>query len=151
MIRKISSRIDKWLPWIAFGHDVIMSGVAYVLAMYLRVGGEAFTTYRGPLLDGLPLYMASAALAFRIFDLYRGLWRYASFRDLTSVIKAILLSLAIFLPVMFLANRLVLFPRQVLAIQGLVLMVLLGGPRILYRGIKDRITGGGRRCARRSC
>ncbi len=143
MIRKISSRIDKWLPWIAFGHDVIMSGVAYVLAMYLRVGGEAFTTYRGPLLDGLPLYMASAALAFRIFDLYRGLWRYASFRDLTSVIKAILLSLAIFLPVMFLANRLVLFPRQVLAIQGLVLMVLLGGPRILYRGIKDRITGGG--------
>ncbi len=142
MIRKISSRLDRWLPWIAFGHDVIMSGVAYLLAMYLRVGGEAFTTYRAPLINGLPLYMASAALSFRIFDLYRGLWRYASFRDLTSVIKSILLSLAIFLPVMFLANRLVLFPRQVLPIQGLVLMVLLGGPRILYRGVKDSITGG---------
>jgi O-antigen biosynthesis protein WbqV len=134
----MASRFDRLLPWVAFAHDVIMAAVAFVAALYLRVGDEAFGTYRGPLEAGLPIFMLSAALAFRMLGLYRGLWRFASARDLTSIAKAVLLALLIFVPLMFLKNRLELFPRQVLPILGLVLMVLLAGPRLLYRSFKDR-------------
>src|SRR5271156_1797885 len=138
-----NTRFDRVLPWAAFLHDVVMAGLAFILAMYLRVGSEAFGAYRGPMLQGLPIFMASAAVSFRLLGLYRGLWRYASGRDLMSILKAVLLALLIFMPVMFLKNRLELFPRQVLPILGLVLMVFLAGPRLLYRMAKDRATGGG--------
>ncbi len=140
---RANTRFDRALPWAAFLHDVVMAGLAFILAMYLRVGSEAFGAYRGPMLQGLPLFMASAAVAFRLLGLYRGLWRYASGRDLMSILKAVLLALLIFLPVMFFKNRLELFPRQVLLILPLVLMIFLAGPRLLYRMAKDRTAGGG--------
>jgi O-antigen biosynthesis protein WbqV len=136
-----NTRFDRVLPWAAFLHDLLMAGLAFVLAMYLRVGDEAFGVYRGPMLQGLPIFMVSAAVSFRLLGLYRGLWRYASGRDLLSILKAVLLALLIFMPLMFLKNRLELFPRQVLPILGLVLMVFLAGPRLLYRMAKDRATG----------
>jgi O-antigen biosynthesis protein WbqV len=123
---------------VAFTHDLVMAGLAFVLAMYLRVGDEAFTAYREPLVSGLPIFVLSAAISFRLLGLYRGLWRYASGRDLTSILKAVALALLIFMPLMFLRNRLDLFPRQVLPILGLVLLALLAGPRLLYRTIKDK-------------
>jgi O-antigen biosynthesis protein WbqV len=144
------SRFDRWLPWVAFAHDVVMAAIAFVLAMYLRVGGEAFTVYRIPLLSGLPLFVVAAAVSFRLLGLYRGLWRYASGRDLTSILKAVGLALLIFLPLMFLRNRLELFPRQVLPISGLVLLALLAGPRLLYRTVKDNAGGRGAEVARRT-
>ena len=60
--------------------------------MYLRVGDEAFSTYLGPLQSGLPIFVVAAALSFQLLKLYRGLWRYASFRDLISVFYAISLA-----------------------------------------------------------
>jgi FlaA1/EpsC-like NDP-sugar epimerase len=138
----MTARLDRFLPRAAFLHDVLMAGLAFILAMYLRVGDDAFDTYSGPLLSGLPIFMASGAISFRLLRLYRGLWRYASGRDLLSIVKAVLLALLIFLPLMFLKNRLELFPRQVLPILGLVLIVFLAGPRLLYRMAKDRIAGG---------
>jgi O-antigen biosynthesis protein WbqV len=138
MDRQLAFRLNRLLLSLAFAHDVVMAGLAFVLAMYLRVGGEVFGAYIGPLEAGLPIFMLSAAIAFRMLGLYRGLWRFASGRDLTSIAKAVLLALLIFLPLMFLRNRLALFPRQVLPILGLVLVVFLAGPRLLYRAIKDR-------------
>ena len=138
----MTARLDRFLPWLAFLHDTLMAGLAFVLAMYLRVGDDAFGAYRGPLLAGVPIFMLSGAISFRLLGLYRGLWRYASGRDLLSIVKAVLLALLIFLPLMFLKNRLELFPRQVLPILGLVLMVFLAGPRLLYRMAKDRVAGG---------
>jgi O-antigen biosynthesis protein WbqV len=114
-----------------------MAALAFILALYLRVGGAAFDIYRGPLESGLPIFVLSAAVSFRLVGLYRGLWRYASGRDLTSIARAVVLALLIFVPVMFFKDRLNLFPRQVLPILGLVLMVFLAGPRLLYRTLKD--------------
>jgi FlaA1/EpsC-like NDP-sugar epimerase len=136
-----ASRFDRFLPWAAFLHDTLMAALAFILAMYLRVGSEAFTTYREPLLTGLPFFVAAAAISFRLLGLYRGLWRYASGRDLMSIVRAVALAVMIFVPLMFLKNRLNLFPRQVLLIVGIVLVAFLAGPRLLYRMAKDRAVG----------
>jgi O-antigen biosynthesis protein WbqV len=148
-MQRTIARLERLLPWMAFAHDTVMAGLAFVLAMYLRVGAEAFGVYRGPLVSGLPIFVIAAAASFRLLGLYRGLWRFASSRDLISVGRAVVLALLIFVPVMFLTNRLTLFPRQVVLIVGLVLLVLLAGPRLLYRAVKDRYAGGKREPARR--
>jgi len=135
------SRFDRFLPWAAFLHDTLMAALAFILAMYLRVGSEAFTTYRAPLLTGLPFFVAAAAVSFRLLGLYRGLWRYASGRDLTSIVRAVALAVMIFVPLMFFENRLNMFPRQVPLIVGIVLVAFLAGPRLLYRMAKDRAVG----------
>jgi O-antigen biosynthesis protein WbqV len=67
------SRLDRFLPWVAFAHDIVMAAIAFILAFYLRVGGEALTIYRAPLIAGLPIFVISAAISFRLLGLYRGL------------------------------------------------------------------------------
>lgn len=93
----------------------------------------------GPyMLQGMVLFTSIAAIVFYYFHLHRGLWRYVSLRDLTEITKAVTLTILIFLPVLFIVNRLDGFPRSILFINWMVLLVLLGGPRFAYRMFRDR-------------
>ena len=69
--------------------------------------------------------------------LYRGLWRFASVPDLLNIAKASLLGLLAIALALFLLNRLDSIPRSALVLYPIVLVVLLGGPRLLYRAWKD--------------
>jgi O-antigen biosynthesis protein WbqV len=142
-------RVQRWLPWLAFGHDIIMAMLGFMLAMYLRVGAEAFDHYSGALRSGVPIFAVAAAISFRVLNLYRGLWRYASVRDLTAVVKAVTLAVLVFMPTLFLVNRMGALPRSVPLILWLVMVALLGAPRVLYRMAKDRLAGNAAEAARR--
>ncbi|MEA1937876.1 MAG: nucleoside-diphosphate sugar epimerase/dehydratase [Pseudomonadota bacterium] len=124
-------------PGVAFVHDVIMAGIAFVLSMYLRVGWEMFDTFRPALAQGIPTFMAVAAAVFMVLRLYRGVWRYASSQDLIALVQAVTLTVLIFVPVLFVVNRLDALPRSVPLISWFVLLILLGGPRFAYRYFKD--------------
>ncbi len=69
--------------------------------------------------------------------LYQGLWRFASLPDLLNIAKASLLGLLAILFGLFLINRLDMVPRSALVLYPIVLVVLVGGPRLLYRAWKD--------------
>ncbi len=69
--------------------------------------------------------------------LYRGLWRFASLPDLINIAKASVLGLLAISLTLFLVNRLDAVPRSALVLYPIVLIVLLGGPRLLYRAWKD--------------
>ncbi|NVK18620.1 MAG: polysaccharide biosynthesis protein [Methylocystaceae bacterium] len=122
---------------IAFGHDIFMAALSVNVALYLRVGDDLFNR-----LDlvyvGTPLIAVLAAIVFYIMGLYRGIWRYASMRDLIAITKSTSLLILIFALVMFFATRLEDYPRSAPLINWFVLMALLGGPRFIYRMIKDR-------------
>ncbi len=115
-----------------------MAGLSFALALYLRVGGEIerYDT-RLTILYGVA-FTAIAAVIFLITGLYRGIWRYASLPDLFNIARAATLTELVFLPVMFLFTRLDMLPRSFLLIDWLVLIALLGGPRLGYRLFKDR-------------
>jgi FlaA1/EpsC-like NDP-sugar epimerase len=126
---------------LAYLHDLIMTLVAFVLALYLRVGEDVLLVYQDALVYGSPAIVLLAAILYRVFGLYRGVWRYASAHDLILVIKAVsALSLA-FVLVMFLLNRLEPVPRSIPLMLWFILLVLLPGPRFLYRLAKDRRLG----------
>ncbi|NIR92077.1 MAG: polysaccharide biosynthesis protein, partial [Gammaproteobacteria bacterium] len=65
-------------------------------------------------------------------------WRFASIPDLMRIIRAVLVGVALSAVVIFLMTRMQGLPRSVLPIYGLLLVGLLGGPRLLYRWWKDR-------------
>src|SRR5579863_8437316 len=123
---------------LAFVHDVAMAGLSFALALYLRVGDEMLGNEpRLTILYGVA-FTTIAAVIFLVTGLYRGVWRYASLPDLFNIARAATLTVLVFLPVMFLFTRLEALPRSFLLIDWLVLIALLGGPRLGYRLFKDR-------------
>lgn len=124
---------------VVFLHDLVMAGLSYPLALSLRLGTGVVDHFPGNyLLWTTLLFMSVAAVVFRTQGMYQGIWRYASMADLSTIARASLLSVLLFAAILFLANRLELFPRSTIVIQLVVLILLLGGPRFLYRALKDR-------------
>ena len=115
-----------------------MAALSFAIALSLRLG-EAVLQYEPQLmvLYG-SVFTGIAAVVFLLTGLYRGIWRYASLPDLFNIARAATLTELIFLPVMFFFTRLETLPRSTLLIDWLVLIALLGGPRLAYRLFKDR-------------
>ncbi|WP_343561016.1 polysaccharide biosynthesis protein [Kiloniella sp. b19] len=131
--------LPKGKALIAFAHDIIMLAVSFALALSLRLGIEdAATLYFSGKLDvALSLFTAMGILIFWLAGLYRGIWRYASMADLATILKSVSLLLVLYVPALFLVNRLEDIPRSTVLINWFVLIFLLGGPRLLFRLYKD--------------
>lgn len=123
---------------LAASHDIIAAGLSVLVAFYLRLGLDGVLSHLQVLAYAIPLYMLIAGATFQAFRMYRGIWRYASIPDLMAIFKAVTLSILIFFPVMFVLDRLEAFPRSVMFIQWLLLIMALGGSRLLYRMVRDK-------------
>ena len=123
---------------VAFLHDVAMAAVSFPLALYLRLGDSMRYIAADYFWEGTALFTLCAAVAFSTVPMYRGIWRYASLNDLMAITKAVTLAMLLFVPLLFLLTRLELVPRSVPVIQWFLLIAMLGGPRFLYRVVKDR-------------
>ena len=123
---------------IALLHDTAMAALSFPLALYLRLGATTFPWQTAPYLWlGTALFTAIAATVFVASGFYRGVWRYASMRDMVEIGRAVAMTLLLFVPTLFLFNRLDGLPRSTLVINGFLLLFLLGGPRFAYRIWKD--------------
>lgn len=122
---------------IAFGHDIIMAFASIPLSLFLRLGQDFVNYDTQFILTSSVLFTAVAAVIFWSMRLYSGIWRYASLNDMVAITKAVTIAILIFLPLMFLFNRLEAMPRSSLLINWFVLIALLGGPRFIYRRFKD--------------
>ncbi|MHA1566030.1 MAG: polysaccharide biosynthesis protein [Alphaproteobacteria bacterium] len=124
--------------YVAYGHDIVMAAISFVLSLFLRMGASTQTLPLEFVALGTLTFTIVAAAVFWPMGLYRGVWRYASLNDVIQITKAVTLTVLIFLPVMFLISRAQFLPRSLPAINWLVLIVLLGGPRFIYRLYRDR-------------
>src|SRR5438094_9881991 len=115
-----------------------MAALSFGLALYLRLGDEMLVRQPRLTLIYGGVFTVIAAAVFLVTGLYRGIWRYASLPDLFNIARAAALTELVFLPLMFLFTRLDTLPRSFLLIDWLVLIALLGGPRLGYRAFKDR-------------
>jgi len=123
---------------IAYAHDLIMTALSFGIALYLRIGTDIFDLPRDHLFMGAGTLTLIGAVVYFYTGLYRGIWSYASIRDLSAIAKAASMTVLLFLLVMFLWTRLEDLPRSLPFINWLVLMAMLGGPRLAYRIIRDR-------------
>jgi FlaA1/EpsC-like NDP-sugar epimerase len=135
-LRKILNRLRTRSA--AFTHDLSMIPVAWLFSYWLRFN---LAEIPGPLLDRawamLPVVMAIQGCVFWYFGLYRGVWRFASVPDLIRIVKAVVVGTCTCALVIFLFTRMVDVPRSVFPLYGILLVTLLGGPRLVYRWIKE--------------
>ena len=129
------------LNWLALVHDLVMAGVAFWLAHYLRLDGRLFVFSGHYLAPATGAFMLINMLCCVGFGLYRGLWRYASLQDLFTLTRAVSVALLVFYLGLFWATRMEGLPRSVPIIHWLLMLALLGGPRFAYRLWKDRRLG----------
>ncbi len=125
---------------VAFAHDTVMAALSFLLSLWLRLGSQQLRAdwTPGNLALATGLFTLTAATVFLSLRLYRGVWRYASTTDLLALTRAATLTVLIFIPVLFLFTRLHDLPRSLLGINWFVLLALLGGPRFIYRVLRDR-------------
>ncbi|MEE8262885.1 MAG: polysaccharide biosynthesis protein, partial [Gammaproteobacteria bacterium] len=123
----------------ALTHDLLMIPLAWVGAYWLRFNLESIPEpYFGQALKMLPAVIIVHVSVFLYFGLYRGVWRFASIPDFIRITKAVVVAVAVSSVVIFLITRMAYVPRSVIALHALLLLGLLGGPRLLYRWFKDR-------------
>ena len=124
--------------YIAAFHDSVMAAISFVLALYLRLGSSEFYKAEPYVLEGTIIFTIISTALLLSFHVYKRVWLYTSLQDLVAITKAVTLSILIFLPIMFLYNRLEGMPRSLMFINWFVFLALIGGPRFLYRILKDR-------------
>jgi len=124
--------------YAAFGHDVIMAALSFIMALYLRLGDGLMPGWDFQQ-EGLTAlgFAGVAGAVFSSGHMYKGVWRYASVKDLVSLVRAVTAAILIFYLVLFLVTRLSDMPRTIPVIHWFVLVTLLGGPRFIYRIFKD--------------
>jgi FlaA1/EpsC-like NDP-sugar epimerase len=119
-------------------HDLLMVPIAWFGAYWLRFNLDSFPEgYVNQAMVLLPVVWISQGSMFWYFGLYRGIWRFASIPDLLRIFKAVTAGVLIAAVAIFLLTRLQSVPRSVFVLDGILLFLLLGGPRFLYRLLKD--------------
>lgn len=134
-------KLNRWLrnPSVAFLHDLAMIPAAWFGAYWLRFNlGVIPQEFMSSALQWIPLVVIAQTGAFVYFQLYRGHWRFASIPDLIRIIKAVVAGAFSVMVVIFVTTRLELMPRSIFPLYSVLLICLLGFPRLLYRWIKDR-------------
>ncbi len=119
--------------WFALLHDILIAAFAYLLALYLRMGEDMALLPVSQILAATSLFTLTCATVFLFSGLYRSIWVFASLRDLGQILKAVSVSVVLFMVVAFLVMRLEGVPRTAPFIAWFILMAGLGGSRMALR------------------
>ncbi|MGB4102128.1 MAG: nucleoside-diphosphate sugar epimerase/dehydratase [Alphaproteobacteria bacterium] len=122
---------------LAFAHDLLAAALAFLLGMFLRHGEAIRSLPAEHILGNTLLFTAISGIVFLLSGLYRGIWAYASVRDLWAILRGVSLAVLVFLPVSFLMTRLADIPRTTPVIVWLILLAFLCGSRMFYRLIRE--------------
>jgi FlaA1/EpsC-like NDP-sugar epimerase len=126
---------------LAFFHDVAAAGLAWLAAFSLRFNFEIPAEFELVMWKTVGEIMLLDALCFWRFGLYKGLWRYASIHDLRLILVAVGVAALAFPAVIVLAQPGFVVPRSVFVLHPILLLLLMGGSRMLYRAWKERHIG----------
>lgn len=134
--------LTRWQrPAVVFAHDVLMASLCLPITLVLTAGTEG-TVWPAPLgaslLPTVIVYVIIMSIAFSAFDMYRGVWRYASLRDLRAILLAVVSGAALFALIQAVAGLPVAMGWRSLVIAVMVQTAALAGPRYLYRYARSR-------------
>ncbi|MCR4302978.1 MAG: polysaccharide biosynthesis protein [Gallionella sp.] len=128
---------------LAVLHDAIAAALAWVFAYLLRFNFELPGEFAAEMWKTLVWVVPLQVVIFWRFNLYRGIWRYASTTDLRRIFLAVMMSAAV-IPLLFWMLQLgLVIPRSVLVMDPLLLVLIMGGSRFIYRLWKEQGLYGG--------
>lgn len=127
-----------WRSLAAFCHDIAIAVIAWFAAYWLRFNFNIPEDFLSTLwLVGL-FVIPLQIISFVKFGLYKGVWRFASLPDLKRILLAIALSALTIVALLFMFKPdNIVVPRSVLVLNPILLLIMMGGSRFLYRSWKE--------------
>jgi len=122
---------------LVYAHDVVMAFTALVAAFFLRLG-PGFLEERPDVIESALTFAGVAAITYLFTGLYRHVWEYVSAKDAVNILRTTTITVLLFLPAWFFVTRLETLPRSLPFISWFMLVMLLAGPRLAFRMLKDR-------------
>jgi FlaA1/EpsC-like NDP-sugar epimerase len=122
---------------LVFLHDVLVAGMAWVLAYLLRFNFSLPEYAESAILHTLPWVLLLQSAIFFKFGLYQGIWRFASIPDLKRILKAVGVAALVVGALLPFVRQSYVVPRSVLLLDPILLVVMMGGSRFLYRAWKE--------------
>ncbi len=119
------------------GSDVAVICVSYCAAFAIRFDMGIPPEYLAVIIRTLPLVILVRFASFWYFGLYRGLWRFASVIEVFQIIKSVVASSVLLILIFYFMNRFEGYPRSVFLIDGLCLLVLVSGSRLVVPLLKE--------------
>lgn len=112
--------------------QIVLVLLAQYLAFLTRFDGAIPSQYMNMYQHGLVWLIVTRGVIFLPFHLYGSFWRYAGIWDLRNIIVAVVASSLVFTLIASVALG-VHYPRSVLIIDGVFLICMLGGLRLVLR------------------
>ena len=125
-------------PALALLHDLFAAALAWVCAYLLRFNLEPPPNFLHEAFRTLVWVVPLQGGVFWHLGLYRGLWRYASVSDLRRIALAVLAAAALVPFVLWMFRLHEIVPRSVLVIDPVLLLLMMGGSRFVYRMWKEQ-------------
>jgi FlaA1/EpsC-like NDP-sugar epimerase len=122
---------------VALLHDIVVASLAWCFSYLLRFNFSLSTEHMDQMLQSLILVVPLQACLFVFFGLYRGIWRFASVNDLKRIMFAVISATALATLVLFMLQSGIVIPRSVLILDPILLVMMMGGSRFVYRAWKD--------------
>ena len=117
---------------IITAHDLIVVTASFPISISLRENFSPSPHQIPTTIYGSVLLLLIALLVFRATGIQQSMWRYSTTRDFVNVAKALSIVTAIFVPAMFLIDRLDGIPRSVPIIFWIVAFAGLCSTRLIY-------------------
>jgi FlaA1/EpsC-like NDP-sugar epimerase len=135
----LKARINTGLAML---HDGVAAAIAWWFAYLLRFNFDVPLQYQDDPWRTLIWVVPLQAVVFWSLSLYRGIWRYASVADLRRILFAVIVAAALIPLILVLFRVQAVVPRSVLIIDPLLLLLFMGGSRLLYRLWKENLLYG---------
>jgi len=122
-------------------HDLAMVALAWSLGFVIRYDIHPADIPWALVGESLVPVLVIQGFVFWWTGLYRSVWRFASLPDAWNILRAVALGILCIGIALFLYNRMEGIPRTVLILYPVFLVLLLGGPRLANRFLRDHILG----------
>ena len=123
--------------FLALLHDIAAASVAWLSAYLLRFNFDIPEEFSVSMLQSLNWVVTLQASVFIGFGLYRGVWRFASVSDLQRIFLAVASATALLTAALFMLQIEITIPRSVIILDPLLLILMMGGSRFVYRAWKE--------------
>jgi FlaA1/EpsC-like NDP-sugar epimerase len=117
--------------------DALLISVAWYGAFWLRFNLDVPAEYEDLCLQSLVWVLLAYSIGWGAMGLHRQVWRYTGLPELRQMAVAVLLASAM-TAAAILMLRYAAFPRSVMLLHPLLVMVLLAGVRAVWRSVSER-------------
>lgn len=118
--------------WLQLPIDLVLVALAWWLAFWLRFNLETPDDFLAMMWRALPWPLLAFAASLLGWGVYRHIWRYTSLAEITRLVYGVALG-GLLTAAMVLMLRIEFFPRSVLLLHPMLVLLLLGSARALAR------------------